>query len=93
MRYRTLGGTGIEVSVHCLGAMMFGSVGNPDHDDCARIIHAALDHGINCVDTADMYSAGESEQIVGKALRRTRSWPGASRRPCSRSASATGWGC
>ena len=42
MRYRTLGGTGIEVSVHCLGAMMFGSVGNPDHDDCARIIHAAL---------------------------------------------------
>ena len=47
MRYRTLGGTGIEVSVHCLGAMMFGSVGNPDHDECARIIHAALDHGIN----------------------------------------------
>ena len=72
MRYRTLGGTGIEVSVHCLGAMMFGSVGNPDHDDCARIIHAALDHGINFVDTADMYSAGESEQIVGKALRGRR---------------------
>ncbi len=68
MRYRTLGGTGIEVSVHCLGAMMFGSVGNPDHDDCVRIIHAALDHGINFVDTADMYSAGESEEIVGKAL-------------------------
>ena len=72
MRYRTLGGTGIEVSVHCLGAMMFGAVGNPDHDDCARIIHAALDHGINFVDTADMYSAGESEQIVGKALRGRR---------------------
>jgi aryl-alcohol dehydrogenase-like predicted oxidoreductase len=72
MRYRTLGGTGIEVSVHCLGAMMFGSVGNPGHDDCARIIHAALDHGINFVDTADMYSAGESEQIVGKALRGRR---------------------
>ena len=72
MRYRTLGGTGIEVSAHCLGAMMFGSVGNPDHDDCARIIHAALDHGINVVDTADMYSAGESEQIVGKALRGRR---------------------
>ncbi|MPZ81208.1 MAG: aldo/keto reductase [Actinophytocola sp.] len=68
MRYRTLGGTGIEVSVHCLGAMMFGSVGNPDHDDCVRIIHTALDAGINFVDTADMYSAGESEEIVGKAL-------------------------
>lgn len=68
MRYRTLGGTGIEVSVHCLGAMMFGAIGNPDHADCARILHTALDHGINFVDTADMYSAGESEQIVGKAL-------------------------
>src|SRR5690349_14053596 len=43
MRYRVLGGTGIEVSVHCLGMMMFGAVGNPDHDDCARIVHAALD--------------------------------------------------
>ncbi|TMR92004.1 aldo/keto reductase [Nonomuraea basaltis] len=72
MRYRPLGGTGIEVSVHCLGAMMFGAVGNPDHDDCARIIHHALDHGINFVDTADMYSAGESEEIVGKALRGRR---------------------
>jgi aryl-alcohol dehydrogenase-like predicted oxidoreductase len=72
MRYRTLGGTGIEVSVHCLGAMMFGAVGNPDHDDCVRIIHIALDQGINFVDTADMYSAGESEQIVGKALRGRR---------------------
>jgi aryl-alcohol dehydrogenase-like predicted oxidoreductase len=72
MRYRTLGGTGIEVSVHCLGTMMFGAVGNPDHDDCVRIIHAALDEGINFIDTADMYSAGESEQIVGKALRGRR---------------------
>jgi aryl-alcohol dehydrogenase-like predicted oxidoreductase len=69
MRYRTLGGTGIEVSVHCLGTMMFGTVGNPDHDDCARIVHAALDQGVNFVDTADVYSAGESEEIVGKALR------------------------
>ena len=51
---------------------MFGSVGNPDHDDCARIIYAALDHGINFVDTADMYSAGESEEITGKALRGRR---------------------
>jgi aryl-alcohol dehydrogenase-like predicted oxidoreductase len=72
MHYRILGGTGIEVSVHCLGTMMFGSVGNPDHDDCIRIIHAALDRGINFVDTADMYSAGESEQIVGKALQGRR---------------------
>ncbi len=68
MNYRTLGGTGIEVSAYCLGTMMFGAIGNPDHDDCARIIHAALDQGINFVDTADMYSAGESETIVGKAL-------------------------
>jgi aryl-alcohol dehydrogenase-like predicted oxidoreductase len=72
MRYRTLGGTGIQVSVHCLGAMMFGAVGNPDHDDCVRIVGAALDQGINFVDTADMYSAGESEQIVGQALRGRR---------------------
>jgi aryl-alcohol dehydrogenase-like predicted oxidoreductase len=68
MRYRVLGGTGIEVSTHCLGTMMFGAIGNPDRDDCVRIVHAALDEGINFVDTADMYSAGESETIVGKAL-------------------------
>lgn len=68
MRYRVLGGTGIEVSVHCLGTMMFGAVGNRDHDDAVRIIHTALDAGINFVDTADMYSGGESEEIVGEAL-------------------------
>ncbi|MFJ9644452.1 aldo/keto reductase [Streptomyces sp. NPDC004244] len=68
MRYRSLGRTGMEVSAHCLGTMMFGAVGNPDHDACVRIIHAALDRGINFIDTADMYSAGESEEIVGKAL-------------------------
>ena len=72
MRYRVLGGTGIKVSTQCLGTMMFGAVGNPDHDECVRIIHAALDQGINVVDTADMYSAGESEEIVGKALRGRR---------------------
>jgi aryl-alcohol dehydrogenase-like predicted oxidoreductase len=72
VRYRTLGGTGIQVSVHCLGAMMFGAVGNADHDDCVRIVHAALDQGINFVDTADMYSAGESEEIVGQALQGRR---------------------
>ncbi|MEV0999548.1 aldo/keto reductase [Nonomuraea sp. NPDC050202] len=72
MRYRILGGTGIEVSTHCLGTMMFGSAGNPDHDDSIRVIHTALDNGINFVDTADMYSAGESEEIVGKALQGRR---------------------
>ncbi|GAA2803879.1 aldo/keto reductase [Kitasatospora paracochleata] len=72
MRYRVLGGTGIEVSTHCLGTMMFGAVGNPDHEECARIVHAALDAGITFVDTADMYSAGESETIVGKALKGRR---------------------
>ncbi|MET9633147.1 aldo/keto reductase [Lentzea sp. NPDC006480] len=72
MRYRVLGGTGIEVSHHCLGAMMFGDVANKDHDEGVRIIHRALDAGINFVDTADMYSAGESEEIVGKALKDRR---------------------
>ena len=68
MRYRTLGSTGIQVSTYCLGAMMFGAWGNRDHDDSIRIIHAALDSGINFIDTADVYSGGESEEIVGKAL-------------------------
>ena len=68
MEYRTLGATGVQVSAQCLGAMMFGAMGNTDHDDCIRIIHRALDAGINFVDTADVYSAGESETIVGKAL-------------------------
>ncbi|WP_158818166.1 aldo/keto reductase [Methylocapsa sp. S129] len=72
MQYRTLGRTGIKVSPYCLGAMMFGAVGNADHDDCIRIIHKALDAGINFVDTADFYSAGESEEIVGKALKGRR---------------------
>jgi aryl-alcohol dehydrogenase-like predicted oxidoreductase len=72
MRYRVLGGTGIQVSAYCLGTMMFGRIGNADHEDSARIINAALDAGINFVDTADMYSAGESEEIVGKALRGRR---------------------
>jgi aryl-alcohol dehydrogenase-like predicted oxidoreductase len=72
MQYRTLGKTGIKVSPYCLGAMMFGGLGNPDHDDCIRIIHKALDSGINFVDTADRYSNGESEEIVGKALKGRR---------------------
>src|SRR5207342_2632286 len=68
MRMRTLGGTGVKVSPFCLGAMMFGAWGNPDHEDSIRIIQRALDAGINFVDTADIYSRGESEEIVGKAL-------------------------
>jgi aryl-alcohol dehydrogenase-like predicted oxidoreductase len=72
MRYRTLGRTGIKVSPYALGAMMFGAVGNPDHEDSIRIIHKALDAGINFIDTADAYSRGESEEIVGKALKGRR---------------------
>jgi aryl-alcohol dehydrogenase-like predicted oxidoreductase len=72
MQYRTLGRTGIQVSPYALGAMMFGAMGNPDHEDSIRIIHRALDAGINLIDTADMYSRGESEEIVGKALKGRR---------------------
>jgi aryl-alcohol dehydrogenase-like predicted oxidoreductase len=68
MDVRTLGTTGIKVSPLCLGAMMFGAWGNPDHDDSGAILNAALDAGINFIDTADVYSAGESEEIVGKAI-------------------------
>jgi aryl-alcohol dehydrogenase-like predicted oxidoreductase len=68
MDYRTLGRTGVKVSPLCLGAMMFGDWGNKDHDESVRIIHRALDAGINFIDTADVYSRGESETIVGKAL-------------------------
>ena len=72
MEYRPLGRTGIHVSKLCLGTMMFGAWGNTDHEDSIRIIHRALDTGINFVDTADVYSAGESEEIVGKALKDRR---------------------
>src|SRR4051812_9923976 len=72
MDYRPLGRTGVQVSELCLGTMMFGAWGNPDHDDSVRIIHRALDAGVNFVDTADVYSAGESEEIVGKAIKGRR---------------------
>ncbi len=68
VEHRKLGATGISVSPLCLGAMMFGAWGNTDHEDSIAIIHAALDAGINFIDTADVYSRGESEEIVGKAL-------------------------
>jgi aryl-alcohol dehydrogenase-like predicted oxidoreductase len=72
VKIRELGRTGIRVSPYCLGTMMFGQAGNTDHDDCVRIIHRALDSGINFVDTADLYSHSESEEIIGKALRARR---------------------
>jgi aryl-alcohol dehydrogenase-like predicted oxidoreductase len=71
MHYRPLGRTGIKVSPYALGALMFAtSIGNPDHDDSIRIIHKALDAGINLIDTADSY--GDSEEVVGKALKGRR---------------------
>ena len=72
MQYRPLGRTGIKVSPYALGAMMFGKMANPDHDQCISIIHKALDAGINFIDTADRYSTGESEEIVGEALKGRR---------------------
>ena len=68
MQYRPLGRTGIKVSPYCLGAMMFGSPGSPDHDDGIRMIHRALDAGINFIDTADVYSDFESEEMLGKIV-------------------------
>lgn len=72
MKRRTLGATGMSVSEFALGTMMFGQLGNPDHDDATRIIHRALDAGVNLLDTADVYSRGESEEIVGKAVKGRR---------------------
>jgi aryl-alcohol dehydrogenase-like predicted oxidoreductase len=68
MEYRNLGSTGVRVSPLCLGAMMFGAWGNPDHDACIGIVRAAVEAGINFIDTADVYSGGEAEAIVGKAI-------------------------
>jgi aryl-alcohol dehydrogenase-like predicted oxidoreductase len=68
VEHRPLGRTGVSVSKFCLGAMMFGAWGNPDHAESVRIIHAALDAGVNFIDTADVYGQGESEEIVAKAL-------------------------
>jgi aryl-alcohol dehydrogenase (NADP+) len=68
LEHRTLGGTGIQVSVHCLGGMMFGTGGNADRDACTAMIHRALDAGVNFIDTADRYTSGESEEIIGKAI-------------------------
>jgi aryl-alcohol dehydrogenase-like predicted oxidoreductase len=68
VQYRTLGRTGIKVSPYALGTLMFATaIGNPDPDDSVRIIHKALDAGINLIDTADAY--GDAEDFVGKALK------------------------
>jgi len=72
MSYRNLGSAGVKVSPLCLGTMMFGAWGNRDHEDSIRILHRALDAGINFIDTANIYSEGESEEIVGKALKGRR---------------------
>src|SRR5687767_2216490 len=68
MRMRTLGRTGISVSEYSLGAMMLGPWGNDDRDECTKVVHRALDAGINLIDTADVYGSGASEEIVGKAI-------------------------
>jgi aryl-alcohol dehydrogenase-like predicted oxidoreductase len=72
MEYKRLGNTGLKVSPLCVGTMVFGRWGNPDNDDCVRIMHRAFDEGINFVDTANRYGFGESEEIVGKGLRGKR---------------------
>jgi aryl-alcohol dehydrogenase-like predicted oxidoreductase len=68
MQYRTLGRTGVQVSTLVLGAMNFGSIGRTTQDEVSAIVEAALDGGINLIDTADMYSQGQSEEMVGKAI-------------------------
>jgi aryl-alcohol dehydrogenase-like predicted oxidoreductase len=72
VEYRTLGGTGLQASAWSLGAMMFGRGANTDLDECRAIIDLALERGVNLIDTSDAYSFGESEEIVGKALRGRR---------------------
>ena len=69
MEIHTLGGTGIQVSRYCLGAVMFCRLGNPDHGECVRIVHHALEAGINFIDTAGVYSIGESEGSSARGSR------------------------
>ncbi|MEU4294505.1 aldo/keto reductase [Kribbella sp. NPDC026596] len=68
MQYRTLGRTGVQVSTLALGAMNFGAIGRTGQDEATAIVDAALEAGINLIDTADMYGQGESEEMVGKAM-------------------------
>ena len=66
MNYRNLGSAGVKVSPICLGTMMFG--GQTDEATSTRIMHKALDLGVNFFDTANMYNAGQSEVVVGRAI-------------------------
>ncbi|MBD0737665.1 aldo/keto reductase [Streptomyces sp. CBMA29] len=68
MQYRTLGRTGVQVSTLALGAMNFGAIGRTTQDEATAIVDAALEAGINVIDTADMYGHGDSEEMVGKAV-------------------------
>ncbi|GLW47223.1 aldo/keto reductase [Streptomyces sp. NBRC 14336] len=68
MQYRTLGRTGVKVSTLALGAMNFGRIGNTTQDEATALVDAALEAGINLIDTADWYSSGQSEEMVGKAI-------------------------
>lgn len=68
MQYRTLGRTGVQVSTLVLGAMNFGAIGRTTQDEVTALVDAALEAGINLIDTADMYSGGESEEMVGRAI-------------------------
>lgn len=72
VQYRQLGGTGLKVSVLSLGTANFGAEGNADHAEAEQVIHAAIDAGINLIDTAAAYSKGESEEILGAALKGRR---------------------
>ncbi len=68
MQYRTLGRTGVQVSTLSLGAMNFGTIGQTTQENATAIVDAALEAGVNLIDTADFYSQGESEEMVGRAL-------------------------
>ncbi|WP_329460189.1 aldo/keto reductase [Streptomyces sp. NBC_01497] len=68
MQYRTLGRTGVHVSSLALGTMNFGRIGRTTQDDATAIVDAALEGGVNLIDTADLYGGGESEEMVGKAI-------------------------
>jgi aryl-alcohol dehydrogenase-like predicted oxidoreductase len=69
MQYRTLGRTGVQVSALCLGTMNFGALGNVDQETASALVRRSLDAGINFFDTADIYSAGQSEELLGRALK------------------------
>ena len=68
MRYRHLGNSGLEVSETGLGANSFGEPGRRDYAESKAIVHAAIDHGINFIDTSNVYAQGVSEDYIGRAL-------------------------